>query len=135
MNLCLGRYIAMKLPIQKGKEVIFQKVSPQQGFTLENQERKLADIRDIDVEDYLEDMFDSPDDFVILTATEAQNKIRYVQACTHDGDIEVELGVEDEEGTHLYYKMCTQEECYCIFLDFYDNTFVPVMEEYKPVEF
>ena len=125
----------MKLPIQKGKEVIFQKVSPQQGFTLENQERKLADIRDIDVEDYLEDMFDSPDDLVILTASEAQNKIRYVQACTHDGDIEVELGVEDEEGTHLYYKMCTQEECYCIFLDFYDNTFVPVMEEYKPVEF
>ena len=124
----------MKLPHQKGKEVIFQNVSPQQGFTLENQEGKLTDIRDIDIEDYLEDMFNSPDEFVTLTAPEAQNKIRYVQACTHDGDIEVEIGIE-EEGIRLYYKMCSQEECYRIFLDFYDNTFVPEMDEYKPVEF
>ena len=124
----------MELPHQKGKEVIFQNVSPQQGFTLENQEGKLTDIRDIDIEEYLEDMFDSPDQFVTLTAPEAQNKVRYVQACTHDGDIEVEIGIE-EEGTRFYYKMCSQEECYRIFLDFYDNTFVPEMDEYKPVEF
>ena len=124
----------MELPHQKGKEVIFQNVSPQQEFTLENQEGKLTDIRDIDIEDYLEDMFDSPDQFVTLTAPEAQNKVRYVQACTHDGDIEVEIGIE-EEGTRFYYKMCSQEECYRIFLDFYDNTFVPEMDEYKPVEF
>jgi len=48
--------------------------------------------------------------------------------------IEVELGVE-ESGTHLYYKMCSREECCRIFLDFYDNVFTPKMEEYKPVEF
>ena len=124
----------MELSHQKGKEVIFQNVSPQQGFTLENQEGKLTDIKDIDIEDYLEDMFDSPDEFVTLTAPEAQNQVRYVQACTHDGDIEVEIGIE-EEGTRFYYKMCSQEECYRIFLDFYDNTFVPEMDEYKPVEF
>jgi len=127
--------MAMKLPLQKGKEVLFKKVSPQQGFTLENQEGKSADIRDIDIEGYLEDMFDSPDQFVVLTAPEVQNGVRYVQACTHDGDIEVEIGAEDKEGTYLYYKMCTQEECYRIFLDFYDNIFNPVRGEYKPVEF
>ena len=119
---------------KKGKEVIFKKVKPQQEFTLENQERKLSDIRDIDIEDYLEDMFITPDQFVILTAPEAQRGIRYIQACTQDGEIEVEIGVE-EEGTRLYYKMCSKEECYRIFLDFYENRFAPKMDEYKPVEF
>lgn len=124
----------MKLPFKKGKEVVFEKVKPQQGFTLENQDRKLTDIGEIDIEDYLEDMFNSPDQFVVLTAPQAQNKVRYIQACTHDGDIEVELGIEDE-GTHLYYKMCSPEECCRIFLDFYDNTFIFNMDEYKSVEF
>ena len=82
----------MKLPFKKNKEVVFQKVKTQQGFTLENQEGKLADFRDTDIEHYLSDMFITPEQFVILTAPEARNKVRYVQACTHDGEIEVELG-------------------------------------------
>lgn len=118
----------MKLPFKKGKEVVFQKMKPQQGFTLRNQESELADFRDIDIENFLTDMFESPDQFVVLSAPQAQNKVRFVQACTHDGEIE-------EKGTCLFYKMCSEEECYRIFLDFYDNTFIPKMEEYKPVEF
>ena len=124
----------MKLPFKKGNEMVFQKVKSQQGFTLENQERKLTDFRDIDIEDYLADMFVTPDQFVILTAPKAQYNVRYIQACTHDGEIEVELGIE-EEGTRLYYKMCSEEECYRMFLDFSENRLVPNMEEYKPVEF
>lgn len=124
----------MKLPFKKGKEVVFQKMKSQQGFTLENQERKLTDFRDIDIEDYLKDMFVTPDQFVILTAPKAQNKVRYVQACTHDGEIEVELGIE-EEGTRLYYKICSEKECYRIFLDFYEDRLIPDMKEYKPVKF
>ena len=124
----------MKLPFKKNKEVVFQKVKSQHGFTLENQERKLTDFRDIDIEDYLADMFVTADQFVILTAPMAQDKVRFVQACTHDDGIEVELGIEDE-GTRLYYKMCSEEECYRIFLDFYEDRFVPDMKEYKPVEF
>ena len=124
----------MKLPFKKKKEVVFKTVETQQGFTLRNQESELADFRDIDIEDYLADMFVTPDQFVVLTAPKAQHKVRYVQACTHDGEIEVELGIE-ENGTHLYYKMCSEEECYRIFLDFYENRLVPKMEEYKPVEF
>jgi hypothetical protein len=128
-----GRF-TMKLPFKKNKEVVFQKVKSQQGFTLENQERKLTDFRDIDIEDYLSDMFVATDQFVILTAPEAKNKVRFVQACTHDDGIEVELGIE-EEGTRLYYKMCSEEECCRIFLDFYEDRFIPDMGEYKPVEF
>ena len=71
---------------------------------------------------------------MILTAPKPQNKVRYVQACTHDGEVEVELGIE-EEGTRLYYKMCSEKECYRIFLDFYDNMLVPEMKEYRLVEF
>lgn len=124
----------MKLPFKKGKEVIFKTEDPHQGFTLRNQENEITNFRDIDIEDYLEDMFNSPDQFVVLTAPRAQHKVRFVQACTHGGEIEVELGIE-EEGTHLFYKMCSEEECYRIFLDFYDNIFIPKMEEYKPVKF
>lgn len=124
----------MKLPFKKNKEVVFQKVKSPQGFTLENQDRKLTDFRGVDLEEYLEDLYVTPDQFLILTAPELQHQVRYIQACTHDGQVEVELGVEDE-GTRLFYKMCTEEECTRIFLDFYDGYFVPDMKEYKPVEF
>lgn len=124
----------MKLPFKKGKEVVFQKVKSPQGFTLENQERKLTDFGDADIEDYLKDMFERDDQFVVLTAPVPQYKVRYVQACTHDDRIEVELGIE-EEGTRLYYKMCSEEECRKIFLDFFRNAFVPKMEEYESVKF
>ena len=56
----------MKFPFKKEKKVIFQNVGKQQGFTLENQDRKLSDFTDTDIEDYLYDMFDSSDQFVIL---------------------------------------------------------------------
>lgn len=124
----------MKWLFKKEKEVIFKTVEPHQGFTLRNQDTELTDFRDIDIEDYLADLFVTPDQFVVLTAPKAQYKVRYVQACTHEGEIEVELGIE-EKGTRLYYKMCSEEECYRIFLDFYENKFIPQMEEYRPVEF
>ncbi len=124
----------MKLPFKKGKEVVFEKVRPQPGFTLRNQESELTDFRDIDIKEFLADMFHSPDQFVVLTAPQAQYHVCFVQACTHNGEIEVEIGMEGE-GTHLFYKMCIEEECYRIFLDYYENTFIPKMEEYKPVEF
>jgi hypothetical protein len=124
----------MKLPYKNNKEVVFKKMKPKQSFKLRNQESELTDFSESDVEYYLEDMYITPDQFVVLSAPEAQHKVRFVQACTHDREIEVEIGIE-EEGTRLFYKMCSQEECCRIFLDFYDNVFIPKMEEYKPVEF
>ncbi|MDE7201398.1 MAG: hypothetical protein K2O91_05690 [Lachnospiraceae bacterium] len=119
----------------KGKEVVFQNVKSQEGFTLRNQERELHDFEESDIEFYLDDMFITPGQFVVLTAPVAQDKIRFVQSTVHrNGELEVELGVE-EEGTQLYYKICSEEECCQIFLDFYHNAFSPVLKEYKPVEF
>lgn len=118
-----------------GKEVLFQNINSQEGFTLRNQERELHDFEEIDIELYLNDMFITPRQFVVLTAPVAQNQIRYVQATVHsNGELEVELGIE-KENTQLYYKICSEEECYQIFLDFYHNAFNPDRKEYKPVEF
>ncbi len=117
-----------------GKDMVFKNVGKQSNFTLENQNGKTENFRDVDIEDYLTDMFDDAEQFVILTAPEPQHKVRYVQACVQDDGIEVELGIQ-EEGTRLFGKLCTEEECYRIFLDFYDNLFVPDMNEYQPVEF
>jgi hypothetical protein len=74
--------------------VVFKTEEPEQSFMLRNQESELIDFRDIDVEEYLADMFVTPDQFVVLSAPKAQNKVRFVQACTHDGEIEVGLGIE-----------------------------------------
>ncbi len=119
---------------EKKTEKIFETVEPQDGFTLENQNGVIQNCKDIDIEDYLEDMFISPDQFVTLTAPEAQNKVRYIQACVQKENVEVELGIE-ENGTHLVYKLCSKEECYRIFLNFFDNHFIPDLAEYKPVQF
>ena len=83
--------------------MVFENVARQSNFTLENQNGKTENFRDVDIEDYLADMFDDPDQFVILTAPQPQHKVRYVQACVQDEGIEVELGIQ-EEGTRLGIK-------------------------------
>lgn len=126
----------MKYPVQNGKEVIFENMKKENSFTLKNQERELYDFGDTDIEVYLEDMFAQPGyQFVVLAAPVAQNGIRFVQATVHkNGELEVELGVEGD-GTRLVYKICSVEECYEIFFDFYENCFNPDLSEYKPVQF
>lgn len=117
-----------------GKEIFFEKVEGQNSFTLENQNGRMENISDIDIEYYLEDMFASPEQFVILTAPKAQYTVRYIQACMQGEAVEVELGIENNK-TQLFYKLCSKQACYRIFLDFYDNVFIPEMSEYKPVQF
>ena len=117
-----------------GKDIVFKNVAKQSDFTLENQNGKTENFRDVDIEYYLADMFRDPEQFVILTAPKPLHKVRYVQACVQDEGIEVELGIQ-EEGTRLFGRLCTEEECYRIFLDFYDNVFVPDMSEYQSGEF
>lgn len=109
----------------------------EKGFTLRNQERELMDFGSEEIEEYLEDLFVTPDQFVVLTAPKAQGQqIRYVQSTIHDnGEIEVELGVEEEDGTHLYYKICQDEECIRIFQDFFADRLHVNMDEYQPVQF
>lgn len=116
-------------------ERVFENMKEQDYFTLENQNGSVQDARDIDIEDYLEIMFADPEQFAVLTAPKAKNKVRYVQACIQGDQIEVQLGIEEEDGTHLMCKLCSREECMRIFLDFYDGFFAPEMKEYQPVQF
>lgn len=116
-------------------DVVFANQEEQTGFQLQNQEQTLTDFRDVDIEDFLRDMFVTPDQFVILDAPKAQHGIRFVQATAVGGMIDLELALEKEDGTRMVCKDCTQEECYEAFLAFYDGTFVPDMGEYEPVRF
>lgn len=116
--------------------MVFKNMAEQRTYSLENQEKKLLDFGTEELEDFLEDMLVTPDQFVVLTAPKAQEQIRYVQARPEDEVwIEVELGIEEADGTHLYYKMCKEEECFQIFLDFFVDKLKVDRNEYQPVKF
>ena len=86
--------------------MIFKNMPEEETFTLRNQENELTEFGPEEIKEYLEDLFVTPDQFVVLSAPKVQGqKIRYVQACVQkDGGIETELGIEQEEGTTLLYK-------------------------------
>lgn len=88
-----------------------------------------------EVLDYIQDMFEDEDEFVVLVVGELLHQIRYVQACRISDGIIVQLGIEEGEQTRLVEKKCTQEECINIFRQFYDSASVQNVEEYTPVEF
>ena len=117
--------------------MVFKNQEEQKTFTLRNQERELWEFGEEELEDFLEDMLVTPDQFVVLTAPKVQKQqIRYVQARADDEEeIEVELGIESADGTRLYYKMVKEEECFQIFLDFFKKDLSVDQKEYKPVEF
>lgn len=116
--------------------MLFKTTPEQKTFSMENQERKLTEFGTEELEDFLEDMLVTPDQFVVLTAPKAKDRIRYVQARARDEVwIEVELGVEEAGGTRLYYKMCEEEECFRIFLDFFAGRLRVDWTEYQPVQF
>lgn len=118
--------------------MVFKNMEEGTTFTLRNQDQELTDFGKEEIEEFLDDLFVTPDQFVVLTAPKALGQqIRYVQACIHDGeeDVETELGIEGEDGTRLYCKMCTDEECVCIFLDFFDGKLVVDRSDYEPVAF
>lgn len=112
----------------------FQNVGRMESFKLENQNGALFSFNDADIEFLIDDMLEDPDQFVILTAPAAVNKVRYVQASTCDKGIVVQLGIE-EERTHLIEKICSEGECKALFLRFFKGSFEPDFSEYKPVEF
>lgn len=105
-----------------------------ESFKLENQNGALFSFNEADIEFLLEDMFTDEDQFVTLTSPSAVNKVRYVQACMHDEGVELQLGIE-EMNTHLIHKVCSEEECKAVFLDFFRGCFMPKANEYAPVQF
>lgn len=122
----------------KDMKMVFKNMEKGKTFTLRNQDRELMDFGKEEIEEFLDDLFVTPDQFIVLSAPKALGQqIRFVQACIHDGeeDVETELGIEEEDGTHLYFKMCTDEECARIFMDFFDGKLVVDRHEYEPVPF
>ena len=123
-------------------EMVFGSTPEQSYYLLENQDGKTTHVTESEIGEYLEELFITPDQFVTLTPPKAQNGIRFIQACVHENaeankPVEVELGIEDTEdgGTHLLYKMCSEEECVRIFFDYFDDLFRPNLGEYQPVQF
>lgn len=116
-------------------EVQFEQVEHDGQTVLENQNDRLTDFSDADLEMFLDAMFEDEDQFVTLTLPEARFGVRYVQACQVDDGINVQLGIEENENTKLVEKICSVEECVDIFMQFYDTRMVSDLGTYTPVEF
>ncbi len=116
-------------------EVQFEQVEHDGQIVLENQNDRLTNFSDVDLEMFLDAMFEDEDQFVTLTLPKASFGIRYVQACQIDDGINVQLGIEENEHTNLVEKMCSAEECLDIFMQFYDTGMVSDLKAYTPVEF
>lgn len=115
--------------------VLFQKTVCNVPWNVRTQEVDKAVSSWEAIEDYLWEMFDDENEFVTLTTADARYNIRYVQATQADGEIVVQLGIEEGENTKLVEKMCTEEECLNIFQEFYTSVYVQDWETYTPVEF
>ena len=88
---------------------VFQTTPERDYYLLENQDGKTTEVNEETIGDYLEELFDDPEQFVTLTPPKSQNGIRFIQACLdknkNEGNyVEVELGMEEADGIHLLYK-------------------------------
>ena len=117
-------------------DITFEKIKYTGKRKLENQNGYMTDFTFDDVEDYLQEMFDDFNQFVTLTLTEAKNGVRFIQACQILGGIlNIQLGLENNEGTKLVEKTCSKEVCISIFKKFYEYSLVDDLDTYKPVKF
>lgn len=122
--------------MEEGKIITFEAMKEKNNFELENQDGKIGkNVSESDILEYIDIMIDDSEQFVTLSAPKAIEKIGFVQAALTDGEIEFEIGVQENGGCELYYKMCTEEECKNNFLEFFHGTFKADMEDYKPVLF
>ncbi len=120
---------------KKTIDVTFKKVEALKERKLENQDRTVTDCSRQQVEEFLQDMFDDADQFVILTVPEARYGVRYVQACLGEKGVRVELGIEEADHIRLVEKVCSKDECLNIFMEFYESAYVWDIKSYCPVEF
>lgn len=119
----------------KKKETVFDKVE-EEVFVLSNQNGKTENPTKEDLKDYLNCLFDEDDQFITLTLSKAKNGVRFIQACFAGTDLVVQLGLEDNDKTHLVEKTCVRsEECVDIFYKFYDYELVDNIENTIPYSF
>ena len=102
-------------------------------YVLETKEKYSKDFSSGDIENALEEMLDDTKFYVTLAAPEAQNKVRAINAKSTKKGVEIKLGIEDKKNIILH-KTCSSEECFDIFLDFYEGAFSPDLKEYTPIK-
>ena len=98
-------------------------------YVLETRDSYSTDFSGSDIENALEEMLDDNKFFVTLAAPEAQNGVRAVSAKSTKKGVDIRLGIEDKKNL-VVHKICNSEECFDIFLDFYDGAFTPDLKEY-----
>lgn len=88
------------------------------------------------VREFLNIMFndENKDEFVVLSLAGTQ-PIRYVQSAWTKNGLVVQLGIDEENGTRLIEKNCSEEECADIFREYYDAKNISNISEFNEVKF
>ena len=128
--------IVKKVILKKpNKNSDFEVVQAESYFTIEDQYGKYVAVCENDFYEFIEAVLEDENQFATLTAPKAIRGVRYIQACLTNGKVEVQIGVESENKTNLYYKMCSGDEALIVFKDFFNGNFILDMAQYKPVTF
>lgn len=80
-------------------------------------------------------LYDDPSEFIVLSLAEITGSVRFVQSAWVAKGLTVQLGIEEENGTRLVEKICSEKECVEIFRRFYDTSTVENINEYSEVRF
>lgn len=115
-------------------DVRFEKVAPQNTMKLENQNGVIENCSCPDMEEFIEMMLEDPEQFITLSLPSARYGIRFVQAGRTVKGIDVQLGIEENNHTKLICKICSEEECWEVFYEFFDTSNVCNRKGYKPIQ-
>lgn len=111
----------------------FEKVAPQNAIKLENQNGVIENCSCPDMEEYIQMMLEDREQFITLSMPNAPYGIRFVQASRADKGIDVQLGLEEDNHTRLICKICSEEECWRVFYEFFDTANVCDRKGYKTI--
>lgn len=115
--------------------MLFEK-SKTERSTVRNQcEEMSADSWELVRSFLIEMLYDDPSEFVVLSLAEITSNIRFVQCALVSEGLTVQLGIEEENGTRLVEKICSEAECVEIFRRFYETSMVDNVSEYREVKY
>ena len=86
------------------------------------------------VEKHIMTMMTVGEEHVLLSLKGAGEGVNFVQAVSVDGGYDVQLGIGKNGRTELVSKLCSEEELFRIFMDFYDHGDVKEKGQFVPVE-
>lgn len=116
------------------KEHEFKKTKHSGQFILRNQEKEIYDCSEEDLINFLDGIYNDDSEFIVLTPPSLIQDVAYIQAIYINGKMEIQLGIDKNNKTYLYYKKYDFDEGRDIFLDFYNHHEVPSRKGYKPLK-